>query len=204
MDDMVQGSAEWLACRLGKATASRIHDIVARTKSGYSASRAKYEAELIAERLTLTAAPRFVNDAMRWGTEVEPQARAAYSFLHGAEVREVGFIPHPEIEWSGASPDGLVDDDGLIEIKCPETHTHLGYLLGAKTDAKYETQMLWQMACTGRQWCDWISFDPRMPDRHQMVVRRLERDDARIAELEREVREFLAGIDEKIARLEAA
>lgn len=205
MRDLIQGSDEWLAARLGRATASRIQDIVARTKSGYSASRAKYEAELIAERLTGQPASHYTNAAMQWGTDMEPQARAAYSFYADTDVEQVGFVPHPGIEMSGASPDGLVGADGLVEIKCPETHTHLSTLLGSGApDQKYVTQMLWQMACTGRQWCDFVSFDPRMPERHRLFVRRVERDDARIDELEAEVREFLAGVEAKIRQLDAA
>lgn len=203
MRDLVQGSDAWHEIRLGRATASRIHDIIAKTKSGYSASRARYEAELIAERLTGQPAASFTSAAMQHGIDTEPQARAAYEFLHDTEVEQVGFVAHPSVEHSGASPDGLVGDDGMVEIKCPETHTHLAYLLGGAIDARYRTQMLWQMACTGRDWCDWVSFDPRLPVRHQLIVRRVERDDERIAEIEAEVREFLDGIAEKIARLEA-
>lgn len=204
MDDFPQGSPEWHAIRLGRVTASRVHDVIAKTKSGYTAGRANYEAELIAERLTGMPADRFVNDAMRWGTETEAQARAAYSFLQDVDVAEVGFVPHPTIEMAGASPDGLVGDDGLLEIKCPNTATHLATLFGATIPVKYASQMQWQLACTGRQWCDWVSFDPRMPERHQLFVQRVPRDDAIIAAMEDEVRAFLFEIERKIRRLEAA
>ena len=156
MSEIVQGSEEWFAARLGKATASKVADIVARTRSGYAASRANYMAQLVAERLTGNVAESFTNDAMRWGIDQEPAARRAYEFYVGAEVTEIGFVTHPEIGMSGASPDGLVGDDGLVEIKCPNTAKHIDTLLGKAIEGKYLTQMQWQMACTGRQWCDFV------------------------------------------------
>lgn len=203
MDDLVQGSAEWLAIRVGKVTASRVADVVAKTKTGYGASRANYMAELIAERLTGAPAERYTNAAMAWGTEKEPEARALYEFLTDAEVTQVGFVSHPTISASGASPDGLVGEDGLVEIKCPNTATHIDTLLGQAIPAKYETQMQWQMACTGRQWCDFVSYDPRMPDSMRLFVCREPRNDAMIAELTEEVCKFLAELDEKVASLTA-
>lgn len=200
-EQLVQGSAEWHQARLGKATASRISDIVAKTKSGPSASRKNYLAELVAERLTGTPAESFSNAAMKWGTETEPQARAAYEFFNDAKVQQVGFIDHPSIPMAGASPDGLVGDNGLVEIKCPNTSTHIDTLLGTSIPDKYVVQMLWQMACTGRDWCDWVSFDPRLPGDMQIMSYRLERDDKRIAELESEAAAFLAEVDETVAKL---
>jgi len=198
-----QGSPEWHQERLGKATASKIADIIARTKTGYGAGRANYAAQLIAERLTGTPSEGFTNAAMAWGTEKEPEAREAYEYQSGVFVEQIGFVPHPRIAMTGASPDGLVGADGLIEIKCPNTATHLDTLTGQSIPSKYETQMLWQMACTGRAWCDFASFDPRMPPHLRLFVKRLERDDTRIAELETEVSAFLAEIDAKIATLNA-
>lgn len=204
MDEIIQGSEAWFAARLGKVTASRVADVVARTKTGYGASRANYMAELIAERLTQTQAERFTNAAMQWGTDKEPEARAAYVFMRDLDVTEVGFVAHPSIAMSGASPDGLVAADGLVEIKCPNTATHLDTLLEQSVPAKYVTQMQWQMACTGRAWCDFVSFDPRMPEgRMRLFVQRIHRDDARIAELETEVAAFLAELDEKVSALRA-
>lgn len=200
---IVQGSTEWFAARCGKATASRIADIVARTKTGYSAMRANYAAELIAERLTNTTAPSSQSEAMRWGSETEPQARDAYAVLKGLEVRQTGFVDHPRVEMSGASPDGLVGLDGLLEIKCPNTATHIDTLLNSAVPGKYVTQMQWQMACTDREWCDFASFDPRLPPPMQLFVTRVERDEAMIAELEREVQTFLAEIAERVERLRA-
>lgn len=201
MSDMVQGSPEWLAARLGKVTASRIADVVAKTKTGWGASRANYEAELIAERLTGISAEKFTNAAMQWGTETEPSARDAYSFYADADVTEVGFIAHPRIPMTGASPDGLVAIDGLVEFKCPNTATHLATLLGDPIDARYIKQMQWQMAVCERAWCDWVSFDPRVPSSMQLFVQRVQRDDAMIAELEKAVVDFLAEIEVKVRTL---
>ena len=196
-----QGSAEWKAVRLGKVTASRVADVTAKTKTGYGASRANYQAELICERLTGVPVEGFTNAAMVWGTTTEPLAREAYEFMHGVEVAQVGFIHHATISMSGASPDGLVGKSGLIEIKCPNSAGHIETLLSEKIPAKYETQMAWQMACTGAAFCDYVSFDPRLPADMQLFVKRLDRDDALIADLEKEVRAFLAEVDAKIAAL---
>lgn len=201
MREIVQGSEEWFAERRGKATASRIADVVARTRSGWGASRANYAAELIAERLTETTAERYTNAAMQWGIDTEPEARAAYEFYQGVTVTEAGFEPHPTVPMSGASPDGFVNDSGLIEIKCPNTATHIETLRGKAIDRKYLTQMQWQMACTGRLWCDWVSYDPRMPEAMRLYVERVSRDNERIKELETEVAAFLKEIDEAVADL---
>lgn len=203
MIEVVQGTPEWHAARLGKVTASRVADVIARTKTGYGAMRANYMAELICERLTGAAAERFTNAAMAWGTEREPEARELYEFQHDAEVTLVGFVAHPSIAMTGASPDGLVGADGMVEIKCPNTATHLETLEGQAVPAKYVTQMLWQMACTGRAWCDFVSFDPRLPAHMRLFVKRVHRDDERLAEIEAEVRAFLGELDAKIARLDA-
>jgi putative phage-type endonuclease len=198
---IAQGSAEWFAVRCGKVTASRVADVIAKTKTGYGASRANYAAELIAERLTQSTAPGFTNAAMQWGTDQEPHARAAYCFLHDVDVEEIAFVDHPEIAMSGASPDGLVGLDGLVEIKAPNTATHLDTLLSETVPGKYITQMQWQMACTGRAWCDFASFDPRLPPSMQLFVRRVERDASLILDLEAQVADFLAEIDAKVAAL---
>jgi putative phage-type endonuclease len=203
MADVTQGSPEWLALRCGKVTASRVHDTMATRKDGKpSASRTNYLAEIVAERLTGVPAERFTNAAMAWGTEQESAARAAYAMLY-APVREVGFVKHPTIADSGASPDGLVGDDGLVEIKCPNVATHIDTLLGASIDAHYLDQMQWQMACTGRRWCDFISFDPRMPGAMQLHVQRVEIDVLRVAELEAAVVLFLAQVEGKVEALRA-
>ena len=198
---IAQGSPEWFAVRCGKVTASRVADVIAKTKTGYGASRANYAAELIAERLTQSTAPGFTNAAMQWGTDQEPHARAAYSFLRDVDVEEIAFVDHPEIAMSGASPDGLVGMDGLVEFKCPNTATHLDTLLSETVPGKYITQMQWQMACTGRAWCDFASFDPRLPPSMQLFVKRVDRDASLILDLETEVSTFLAEIDAKVAAL---
>lgn len=198
---MIQGSDEWHEARLGKVTASRVADLMARTKTGWGASRANYMAELLCERLTGQAGERFTNAAMQWGTDMEPQARAAYEFMTGRSVSEVGFIDHPSIVMAGASPDGLVGDDGLVEIKCPNTATHIETLLSETVPAKYRTQMLWQMACTGRAWCDFVSFDPRLPADIQIWIMRVEPKAGEIEDMEAAVKEFLAELVDKIDRL---
>lgn len=196
-----QRTDEWFAARLGKVTASRVADVIAKTKTGYSASRENYMADLIVERLTGQKALSFSNPAMDWGTATEPAARAAYSAFTGELVEEVGFIDHPTIPMSGASPDGLVAD-GLVEIKCPNTATHLETLLTEAVPAKYITQMQWQVACTGRKWCAFVSFDPRLPEHLQLFVQPIPRDDAYIAMLEVEVTKFLAELDSKVKQLQ--
>jgi putative phage-type endonuclease len=201
MTEIVQGSDAWFQSRLGRVTASRVADVVAKTKTGWGASRANYMAQLIAERLTGTVSESFTNAAMQWGTVTEPDARRAYEWQMDCSVVEIGFVPHPTIAMTGASPDGLVGDDGLCEIKCPQTATHIDTLLGQSAPAKYITQMQWQMACTGRKWCDFVSFDPRLPEEMSLFVRRVDRDDTRIAELEAMVAEFLAELDAKVGEL---
>jgi len=193
-----QGSPEWFAQRLGKLTASRIADAMAKTKSGWGASRANYMAQLVAERLTGEAQESYTNTAMQWGKDTEPHARAAYEFRTDATVTPAGFVDHPVIEMSGASPDGYVGDYGLVEIKCPNTATHIETLLGTEVPGKYRLQMQWQMACTKRQWVDFVSFDPRMPEHMRLFVARIKRDDVLIAQLENDVIDFLGELDRKV------
>ena len=201
MTEIVQGSPEWHALRIGKVTASRVSDVIAKTKTGWGASRANYMAELIAERLTGEPAEKFTNAAMAWGTEKEPDARAAYEFFRDAQVSEIAFVDHPVIGMTGASPDGLVGDHGLVEIKCPNTATHLDTLLTQAIPSKYVTQMLWQMEVSGRAWCDFVSYDPRLPETMSLFVKRVERDDNLIDEMRSLVIEFLDEIEQKITAL---
>lgn len=198
---MEQRTDEWFAARLGKVTASKVSDVVAKTKSGYGASRATYMSQLLVERLTKTRTEFYANAAMQWGTDTEPQARAAYEFITNNSVIEEGFIPHPTIEMSGASPDGLVGDNGMLEIKCPNTSTHVQTLLDEKIPKRYVDQMQWQMACAEREWCDFVSFDPRLPDGNDFFCTRLKRDDKRIADLESEVTDFLDELSTQIVKL---
>ena len=201
LHNVIQKSPEWFAARLGKVTASRVADVIAKTKSGYSASRDNYMAQLICERLTNTQGESFTNAAMQWGTETEPLARSAYEALHGLLVEEVGFVQHPKFEQAGASPDGLVGLFGMLEVKCPNTATHIDTLLSQSVPAKYITQMQWQMRCCERQWCDFVSFDPRLPQKLQLFVKKVEFDPTYVAMLEEEVTQFLAELDSKLGKL---
>jgi putative phage-type endonuclease len=199
--DCEQGSPEWIAARLGKVSASRVADMTARTKSGYSTTRANYAAELIAERLTGTRNEKFVSEAMQWGTENEAQARTVYELMTDANVVQVGLVLHPTIDMACASPDGLVGDEGIVEIKCPNTATHIDTLLSETIDGKYVKQMQFQMACTNRQWCDFVSFDPRLPAEMQVFIKRVPFDPEMIVDLERETNAFLSEIEETIGKL---
>jgi putative phage-type endonuclease len=198
---MDQGSEEWFTIRIGKVTASRVADVIAKTKTGYSASRDNYMAQLVCERLTGQKGESFTNAAMQHGTDTEPLARAAYEALHDVLVDEVGFVPHPTIEMAGASPDGMVGEDGLIEIKCPNTATHIDTLLSETVPSKYFTQMQFQLSCTGRKYCDFISFDNRLPPELQLFVKRVPRDEVFIRLIEAEIVQFIAELDDKINKL---
>lgn len=196
-----QGSEAWFAARCGLVTASRVADVIARTKSGWGASRTNYMAQLVAERLTGTVAESYTNAAMQWGVEHEDEARSTYGFLTNATVEQASFVPHPTIAETGASPDGYVGSCGLVEIKAPQTATHIDTLLSGTIPAKYVTQIQWQLACTGRQWADFVSFDPRMPATMSTFIKRLERDEAVIAALEKDVTDFLNELRDTVHRL---
>lgn len=198
---LIQGSAEWRRARVGSLGASCVHEVIARTKTGWGASRANRMAALIIERLTGEPQDGFTTPAMEWGLATEAEARAAYADRVIEHVTEVGLIPHPRIAGTHASPDGLVGDDGLLEIKCPQSATHLDILLTGKVPEKYVTQCAWQMACCERAWADFVSFDPRFPRELRLFVKRLGRDDERIAELEEQVSAFLAEVGAKVAEL---
>lgn len=198
-----QGSPEWLEYKVGKVGASKIADITATLRDGrYGASRATYRGELIAERLTGVSADSYKSPAMQWGNDCEPLARNAYQFDQMVAVTRVGCILHPLIEGALCSPDGLVGNDGLVEIKCPLTSTHVDFMLGAKINDRYIQQMQWQMACTGRQWCDYVSFDPRLPADLRLWIERVERDNERIEDIEREVQGFLQDLAHHLAALD--
>ena len=204
--EVTQGSEAWQMVRCGKVTASRLDDVLAKTKSGYSSSRANYMTQLVLERVTGTKAESYTNAAMLHGVTQEPFARAAYEAHTGQMVEEVRFLPHPEIADAGASPDGLVGDDGMVEIKCPASSTALEVWLahsqgGNPVDAKYYAQMQWQMRCAGRSWCDYVVFDPRMPAKAQLFISRVERNDEWLKTAESEVVTFLAEVDAKVKSL---
>ena len=200
-DEIEQRTDEWFAARLGKVTASKVADVMARTKSGYSASRENYMAQLVVEQITGTRQESFTNSAMQWGTDQEPFARGAYEAATSNMVEEVGFVNHPTIAMAGASPDGLIGDDGCVEIKAPNTATMIETLLTETVPQKYFTQMQMQMACTGRAWCDYVVFDPRMPAKAQLFIKRVPRDDVFIADMEAEIIKFLAETAVKVDQL---
>ena len=186
--DCEQNSAKWIWARTGRITASRIFDLMATLKrGGEAASRRDYRAELIAERLTGKTENRYVSKEMRYGSEQEPFARTAYEIRTENIVDQMGFVFHPRLDFSGASPDGLISDDGGVELKCPKTTTHLAYIAAGTVPKEYENQMLWNMACAEREWWDFVSFDPRLPEKLRLFIVRMPRDEARIAEMEREV-----------------
>ncbi|RYF29591.1 MAG: exonuclease [Chloroflexi bacterium] len=185
-----QRTDEWFKARLGKATASRFKDIMITIKSGEAAGRKNYRAELVAERLTGTKEETWTSAAMQWGIDNEPLAALRYELLSGNEVQECGFYAHQSLQ-AGASPDGLVGDDGLIEIKCPNTATHIDTLKRQDIPYQYYWQVMGQLWITGRKWCDFISFDPRMPENAQIFITRIERDESKIKQLEEQVTTFL-------------
>lgn len=193
---MQQNTAEWLDARLGHVTASRVADVVTRQKNGkpYS-SYEDYKMELLIGTLTGRAEEHYVSPYMDFGTEYQPVARAQYEVEKGVEVEQVGFVLHPRIARSGASPDGCVGDDGLVELKVPKTATHIEYFLAGVVPEDYKPQMYWQMACAERQWCDFVSYDPRLPEEFGLLIVRLERDDAVIADMEAKVEQFIAELN---------
>jgi putative phage-type endonuclease len=200
---MEQRTEEWYQARLGKATASRISDVLAKVKTGEAASRKNYKMELVVQRLTGQPGESFTNAAMEWGTATEPQARMAYEAHTGTFVEEKGFIDHPTIEGFGCSPDGLVGDDGLIEIKCMNTANHVETVIEGKPPSRYIPQMQCQMAVTGRKFCDFVAFDPRLPEDLQLLVVRVDRDQEYIDQMEVEVRQFLSEVNDLFNQLKA-
>jgi putative phage-type endonuclease len=200
-ENIIQGSQEWIERRLGRVTASRVADVLATIKTGESASRKNYRMELVCQRLTGQREEGFTNSHMERGIELEPLARAAYEFKQGVTVTEVGFVDHPSIEMSGASPDGLVGLDGLVEIKCPTAANHVETLLSGKAPTKYIAQMQWQMACTGAKWCDFVSYCPLVGENLALFVVRVERDEEYIAETEKAVQLFLTEVSDLTTKL---
>jgi putative phage-type endonuclease len=194
---MIQGTDEWFAAKLGKVSGSRINDAVSfLVKGGESEKQKTYKMELIAERLTGKRVEFYQNAAMKWGTDNEENARYEYEIITGNFVDQVGFIEHPFLEWAGASPDGLVED-GLVEFKCPNTTTHIKYMLDGVVPDAYKNQMLWQMICCERKtWCDFVSYDPRMPEGLEIFKIRYEPTMEAMDELEESVNKFLTNVSE--------
>lgn len=201
MNNIIQGTDEWKQLRAGKVTASRIADVMATIKSGESAARKNYRTQLICERLTGKVEDTFTNSHMERGTALEPFARDAYELQTGSIVDQVAFVDHPTVVMSGASPDGLVGNNGLIEIKCPTPANHVEYLLGKEPPSKYKPQMTWQIACTQREWVDFVSYCPEMPEHLQLFVVRFVPDPEYLANVTQEVIKFLAEVDATIAEL---
>jgi putative phage-type endonuclease len=199
--DVGQGTEEWLALRAGLITGSRISDVMA---GGAGIIKEKYRVQLAIERITKKPVPMdFKSSAMIKGNDDEPLAREHYEFMNDVDTEQVGFVFHPTLSRAGASPDSLVGDDGLLEIKCPNMGTHVNYLLSKKIPKNYLDQMQWQMACTGRQWCDWVTFCKEMPIHLRVLIIRVNRDEQRIAELEQAAFEFDGGIEQLIIKLGA-
>jgi len=197
-----QGTPEWHELRRGKVTASRVADILAKTKTGTSASRQNYLIELALQRTTKAIEPSYTNAAMEWGTATEPQARVAYEVNTSNFVDQVPFIDHPTIEGFGCSPDGLVGADGLLEIKCPNSATHWEYYKAKEPPKKYFIQMQAQMSVTGAKWCDFVSFDPRMPERSQLLIVNVPRDPEFIVYMEAEIKIFLDEVATEVKLME--
>jgi putative phage-type endonuclease len=193
-----QGTPEWHELRRGKVTASKVADIIAKTKTGISTSRGNYLIELALQRVTGKIEESFMNDAMQWGVDNEARARMAYEIKSNNFVDKVAFVDHFLISNFGCSPDGLVGDDGLVEIKCPNSATHWSYVRDNKPPSKYIIQMQSQMACTDKAWCDFVSFDPRMPERSQLFIVRVMRDQDLINSLETEVKKFLDEVEKEV------
>lgn len=200
--ECIQGDATWFEARVGLVTASRVADALAMLKRGGSSeTREKYKLDILTEVLTGKPVEHYVSPAMDWGIETEPVARSAYEAQTNREVELFGFVIHPTISRSGASPDGLVGDDGLVEIKAPTGQTHLRYLVDGVVPEQYKPQMFWQMACTERKWCDFVSYDPRIPDDFSLFIVRLERDDKAIAEMETGVLQFISEVNDMAGAL---
>ena len=198
MTEIEQRSEAWFQARLGKVTASAVADVLAKTKTGVSASRGNYLIKLAIQRVTGQIEESYTNDAMQWGIDNEDQARVAYEIASGKFVDQIGFVDHEIIDWFGCSPDGLVDTDGLVEIKCPNSATHWEYFKTKEVPKKYFIQMQAQMSCTGRKWCDFVSFDPRMPEKSQLLIIRVFRDNTFIDLMETEVMEFLMEVFDEV------
>ena len=196
-DNIEQQTPEWYEVKIGKVGASRLADVMAEGKNGKpSATRANYMYELLTARLTGEYQQTYQSPEMLRGIELEAEARRKYEIVTFNEVKQVGWIPHPEIEMCGCSPDGLVDDDGLIEIKCPNTKTHLETVLHGKIDRSYMLQMQWQIECSGREWCDFVSYDPRLPENIQICIIRVDKKQEVIDSIKTAVQAFLSELAE--------
>ena len=197
-----QGSVEWATAKLGYVSASNIAEVMSKGKTGEAIGRKKYKTRLVAERLTMQPLESYSNDAMAWGIENEPMAAMAYEAATGTFLEKTGFWKHPEIKWLGVSPDRLLGDKHLVEIKCPNTTTHLDYIFENKVPGDYYKQIQCQLWVTGREWADFVSYDPRLPFKNRLFISRVEKDLSMIKEMELEVKQFLTEVDDLILRLE--
>ena len=198
---VVQGTDEWKRVKLGHVSGSSIADVMAKGKAGEAITRKKYRTRIVAERLSNEIMESFSNPSMEWGVLQEPFARQAYEVSRETFVDKTGFWLHPTIKWLGVSPDGLVGDDGLVEIKCPNTTTHIDYLDAGVVPTEYYKQMQCQMWVTNREWCDFVSYDPRLPERNRLFIKRLYRSNDTIADMEVEVKQFLSEVESLIEKL---
>jgi hypothetical protein len=199
--DCEQGTEFWKQLRSGLVTASRCGEMISTTKRGESAKRRDYRTELVCEILTRQPYPHVVTKEMQWGTEQEPFARAAYELERDVLVETCGFVLHPDISRFGCSPDGFVGDDGLLQIKCPTTFTHLTWMMAQTVPLEHMPQMLAEMSCTGRSWCDFMSYDPRLPAPLQRFICRYERNEQFVSTIEAEVVKFNSEIANYISQL---
>ena len=199
-----QATPEWFQQRIGKLTASNMAAAMSYLKNGKeSTERAKLKMHLVAERLTDIIAPHYVTEAMAWGIATETEAKECAAKLIGLDIKQCGFFDHPEIDNFGATPDGLLDDDGLIEIKCPTTVTHLSWLLENKVPEQHKAQMAAQLLCTGRRYCKFMSYDPRVPKR-PILYKHYAPSQAELGEVRRAAVLFLAEVEELFERVSTA
>lgn len=203
--EAIAGTPNWHAARRGLLTASRVADALAVLKNGKpSESRRKLMVELLAERVSGYIVDHYVTPAMQWGIDNQPHAIAAYEAETGELVGPEVFVLHPEIDWAGATPDGTIGSDGLLEIKCPTTPTHLTWLLAGEVPEQHRLQMTFQLACTRRQWVDFVSYDPRIKGDAQLFIRRFEPSRDEIEKVEAGARQFLAELEAMSIQLRAA
>lgn len=198
-----QESAAWVKARIGCLTASRMADVLAVSKRDGKPleARARYMMELVAERMTDSAVDHFVTADMQWGLDHEIEAKAAYGKVRNCDVDPAGFILHPSIEFLGASPDALIEADGLCEFKCPRTTTHIAWMLAGVVPEQHRPQMAVQLLCTGRQWCDFMSFDPRLPPRQRVFIRRYEPTAEELDFIETQAKLFLQEVEQLFQRV---
>ena len=212
IEGLMQNTPEWLMQRIGMCTGSKVADVIGRKKqtkaqiekgevAEYLKGRDDYMWDVVVERLTGRATDHYISPAMEHGTDTEPLARAAYETAMDVDVKHGGFFVHPQMEWFGASPDGLIGTDGILEIKCPTTRVHLQYLKDDEIPIDYAPQMLAELACTERKWCDFVSYDDRLPANMRLFIKRFERNDALIAGMEAEVKTFLEDVILRLGEL---